>query len=288
VHSVFEVAAGSVIGRDHAAAGRNNQDAFCWLSTAAATLAVVCDGCGSGRYSEVGARLGARLSVEALRRHVPRLGHQSPGVVLEAVRLELLAELGQLAKGMGGGLSQAVADYLLFTIVGAVVTESAAVVFSLGDGVAVVNGVPEVLESPDNEPPYLAYALSGMPPSARSREELCFRALRVLPAADVDAIVIGSDGVGDLLRVAERLLPGRSEPAGPIRQFWDDDRYFRNPAGLGRRLAQLNRPASRIDWERRRVEREHGLLPDDTTLVVVRRRARALDAERAAGPEAQP
>jgi hypothetical protein len=273
VSQAFEVAAGSVLGREHAAAGRNNQDAFCWLSAPGLTLGVVSDGCGSGRHSELGARLGARLAVESLRREAARLALLPAEEVLETVRRALLAELERLARGLGGRLEQVVADYLLFTLVGAAITESDAVVFCLGDGVAALNGRTALLALPDNAPPYLAYALTR--PSDAPR----FRILWRLPAEQVDSILLGSDGVADLVREEARRLPGRPEPSGPLRQFWEEDRYFRNPAGLTRRLTLLNRPASRIDWERRRVERELGLLPDDTTLVVIRRRREsALDA----------
>ena len=72
----FEIAAGTVSGRDHRQAGKNNHDAYVFSSDASGTVAVVCDGCGSGRHSEVGAKIGARLVAGALRRHLHRLHHR--------------------------------------------------------------------------------------------------------------------------------------------------------------------------------------------------------------------
>ncbi|MDO8622315.1 MAG: protein phosphatase 2C domain-containing protein, partial [bacterium] len=54
-----------------------------------------------------------------------------------------------------------------------------------------------------------------------------------------------------------------------IDQFWTDDRYFRNPDMVRRRLTLVNREAVRA--ENGMLARTPGLLPDDTTLVVIRR-----------------
>jgi hypothetical protein len=268
----FELAAGSVVGRDHVAAGRNNQDAFCFWTGPGALLAVVADGCGSGRFSEVGARIGARLVVEALRRHAGRLGAWPADCMLEYVRLDVLESLRTLAAAMGGSLSQTVADYLLFTVVGAVVTEAEAFVFTLGDGVYAVNGEIQALTSPGNEPAYLGYALSGSTLADADSERLRFTVQRRLPTAAMKTLLVGSDGVGDLIAAAASRVPGRDEELGGLAQFWEDDRHFRNPANVGRRLTLANRDVQRVDWDGRRLEREHGLLPDDTTLAVMRRR----------------
>jgi len=58
ISSVFEVAAGSVIGRDHLRplGWKNNQDGYAIRSSADSIVAVVTDGCGSETKSEVGPR----------------------------------------------------------------------------------------------------------------------------------------------------------------------------------------------------------------------------------------
>ena len=254
MNGAFELAAGTVTGRDHVFARRNNQDAFCTWSGDQGVIAVVADGCGSGRASEVGARLGARLVIEALRRRLARRAEAPIEVLLESVRLDVLESLRRLAADMGGQLAQSLSDYLLFTVVGAVLTDSEAFVFVLGDGVVVVNDDAEVIACDGNSPPYLAYGLTHDDGGPR------FQVRRALPVRDVDSILIGTDGVADLMAVE------------PLRRFWEDDQVFRNPAGITRRLALLNRDVQRIDWAGRRVERRHGLLPDDTTLVVLRRK----------------
>jgi hypothetical protein len=58
-----------------------------------------------------------------------------------------------------------------------------------------------------------------------------------------------------------------------LSQFWTGDDWFANPDLLRRRLCLAARACSRPNWEDRRLQRFPGLLPDDTTLIVIRRRS---------------
>jgi len=278
MQDAFEVAAGSVAGRDHVHAGRNNQDAFCLWSGPEAVVAVVADGCGSGRWSEVGAQVGSRLVVQGLRRRLDRGGQPEPDSLLEDLRRDVLRELTTLAGALGERRSATVADLLLFTLVGAVVGPEEAFVFTLGDGVFAVNGDVHVLEAPDNAPAYLGYGVDGSPTGADAPR---FLVRRRLPTAAVESLLVATDGAADLVTARDRRLPGRTESVGPLARFWEDDLHFANPAGLGRRLQVLNRTLQRVDWASRSVAREPGLLSDDTTVAVIRRRRRAGQVERA-------
>ncbi len=240
--SDFEIAGGTVAGRDHVNLGRNNQDAFCWSSTPEATVAVVADGCGSGRLTEVGAQIGARLVAEALRRRAAYLDDETAEDLLERVRLDVLAQLQVLGNAMGGGFRQVVSDYFLFTVLGFVVAPRRTVLFGIGDGVVGVNGSIQRLVAEDNTPAYLAYAL--VPSGAGAPAPPPFVVHASLSTVDVRSLLVGTDGVEEVTAVSE---------------FWEADRYFTNPFNVGRRLAQLNR--------------KPGVLPDDSTLVVLRRRA---------------
>lgn len=238
---LYEVAAGSVPGRDHAAAGRNNQDAFAWTIGDAAAVAVVCDGCGAKPSSEIGARIGARLAVRTVARRLAHADPRSPRFWDEA-RDDMLAGLSRAAEFVDPE------EGLLFTVVGLAIAPSGGALFALGDGYAVWNGEEIRLgPCPGNEPPYLAYGLFG--------RTVRFEVLRTGP---VDRVLLGTDGVGDL---ADRL--------GGTGEFWED-RYFRNPDAVRRRLALLNREVVRL--ETGGLVRRPGVLPDDTTLVAVRRR----------------
>lgn len=233
----FEVAGGSVPGRAHAAAGRNNQDAFTWANVGDGVVAVVCDGCGSSPHSEVGAKLGARLLVRAV---VARLAERAPlEATLEAARMDVLARLRLVAGAMSGPgeYGAAVLAHFLFTVVGAVVSEDAVTTFTLGDGLVAIDGARRVLGPfENNEPPYLGYALLG--DGARHR------GFDVRSGAPARSVLLGTDGAVDL------------DDLGP---YCDDDRVFANPDTLRRRLTVQSRAAR---------------LSDDTTLVAIRRRPR--------------
>ena len=249
----FELAGGSVIGRDHVRLGRNNQDAFCWSATPHATVAVVADGCGSGRYSEVGAQLGARLLVQAIRTRAAAFDELPAEEVLERARQDVLMQLGVLVDGMGGSTSQVVSDYWLFTSLGFALTPRSFVVFGVGDGVVAVNGRTCVFTAPNNEPAYLGYGLA--------RSSFDAAALRFTVHArggceDLESLLVGTDGAGELAAASP----------GAMAELWEQDRYFANPYNVGRRLTQLSRTATRpIEGVAPIV------LPDDTTLVVLRR-----------------
>ena len=269
VQGLFDIAAGSVTGRDHVLAGRNNQDAYHWACLPQAVMAVVCDGCGSGKHSEVGAQIGARLLIEAMARAL-----QGPARAFwDCVRQDVLTQLRCLAEQLGGSFPSTVQDYFLFTIVGALVTPRRTFCFSLGDGVMIVNGDQIRLGSfPDNAPPYLAYELFDVhngTPSALSQE---FWMQRVWPTTAVQSIVLGTDGLETFLRAATRRIPGKPTAVGPLQQFWQEERYFTNPDAVRRTLALVNREVVQPNWEVQRLDRHAGLLPDDTTLVVIRRR----------------
>lgn len=258
----FEIAGGTVTGQAHVAAGRNNQDAFSWERSGDGFVAVVCDGCSTAPHSEVGAQLGARLLTRAA---APLLESAAdPAELLEQVRRGVLDALRSLATGLAGGRSgpafaRAVLDHFLFTVVGALVTPRWATTFSLGDGLAVLNGDRLQLGPfPGNEPPYLAYAL--LPGSARERP---FELHPPVPVEEVRSLLLATDGALDLEARADRAVPGRGELVGPLSQFWSEDRFFANRDMVRRRLAVVARGP------------RGGLLPDDTTVVVARRREAA-------------
>jgi hypothetical protein len=233
----FDVAAGSVVGTDHLRAGKNGHDGLCVVAEEDCIVAVVTDGCGSGAHSEVGAKLGAAIAARALREMVRTTSDVSAGSTLwPGAASRTLAALSEVAAMLATPLERAVYDYLLFTVVGVVVTPGRTAFFSCGDGVYAANGTTRVLGPwPGNAPPYLGYAL--VDESAPT-----FTVERVIPTADVDNLAIATDGAAAI-------------DLGP---FWNDPRSFRNPDAVRRRLYLLSKSR---------------LLPDDTTVVTLRRRA---------------
>ena len=266
----FELAAGSVRGREHLRLERNNQDAYAILRNEQYTVAVVCDGCGSGQHSEVGAQIGARLTIKSLTRALSNQFSKGNPIsfheLLEQVRQDLLRQIDNLAQAMGGNWVQTLKDYFLFTIVGVVITSTEILVFSLGDGVIIINGQEIDLGSfPGNSPPYLAYGL------CETVSNHGFRSHLLPPLEQVESILIGTDGVRELMNVAQQQLPGKQELVGLISQFWQEDHYFTNPDQIRRRLSLINREVTKFDRQTQKLQKTPGLLPDDTSLVVLRR-----------------
>jgi hypothetical protein len=97
----------------------------------------------------------------------------------------------------------------------------------------------------DNQPPYLAYDLLGMPATAHVEAW----------HASAGQIVVATDGVMDL--ALDGLLDGR------------DPRALGHPDGLRRWLAVRARGAERIDWDARRVVRTPAALQDDGAVAVL-------------------
>jgi hypothetical protein len=254
----FTLTAASVIGREHVRTGRSNQDGVALHHDGELIVAAVTDGCSSGRYSEVGARLGAAH----LAGWVPQLWRTlggckaAPADVAREATDALLAYLYSVSGGLKPGgpdeLAGAVGDYLLFGFLCAVVDRERAVVFGIGDGVFSLNGVTTVLDpGPENAPDYLAYRLLGV----RGRRIQALVHLNV-PAATVSSLVIGTDGLADLLaRSGEALKDGA--PQGGLEQFEQGALYSKNPAQVQKRLTVIG------ELNRR--------LPDDTTLALIRR-----------------
>lgn len=272
----FELAAGSVIGRRHRQSGRNNQDAYYWRRDEAALVAVVCDGCSSSPFSEVGAHIGARLVATTIHQYVQ---HQGAGSLQQShnwatIQHELLQALATIATYLSPDRIQVIHDCLLFTVVAAVITPDQTWIAAMGDGEIALNGdwITLPIAQP-NQPPYLAYGLIADHPIDIAPTELNLTVRCQVPTPTVQTLVIGTDGVQDLRQACDRTLPGKTDLVGPVDQFWTADAYFRNPDQLRRRLTLINRDSpSRLD-SGPVSSSTTGLLPDDTTLIVVRRRA---------------
>jgi hypothetical protein len=229
-----QIAAASVIGREHRRTDRPCQDAFAVRRGERAVVAVVCDGCGSGAHSELGARLGANLLAAALVRRLDRGEAVAAVATWRGACDEVVARLAGLVPLLGDDARAAIARHLLFTVLAAAVTADGAAILAIGDGVIVVDGVPRVLEADDNAPAYLGYELLGAP-----------AALELTAPPSPSSIVLGTDGALPLL--------------GELVALDGDDRLFTHPDALRRKLAIAGR--------------EPGLLGDDATVVALRRRA---------------
>lgn len=252
-------ATGSVIGREHVRTQRNNQDGLGLLIQDDLLVGVVTDGCSSGRYSEVGARLGASWLAHWVPVHAERHGSvQSPAFIhdVTAGLLDFLDDVARRLHPDPAARPATVQDYLLFTFLVVVLTPAETCFFGLGDGVWGVNGEVRTLEAGEgNAPPYLAYRLVGeaLTGPVGSLQPVVHAHW---PTAAVDHVVIATDGASTIdQRAADRLPNG--DLVGGVAAMARDPRFGRNPSLLQKRLTVLGEVNR---W-----------LHDDTTMVVVQR-----------------
>ena len=295
----FQIAAGSVVGKDHISSGkcligRNNQDAFAIRRTPEFIAAFVNDGCGSGKHSEVGAWIAANALADGvvrnyfdrpLRTIINKDGLWDETLrlqlALESTRKNLLAQIRLLANSFGGSFSQTINDYFLFTTVGILITPEITQIVAIGDGMYALEDIDTFLIDdptlnnlgpfPGNMPPYMAYDLVD---TSIDPELIKFHVVESISTRSLGGALIGSDGVEDLIRSTYQKIPGSKENVGPMYQFWGNDSYFDNPDALSRKLRRCNAEVKRLDHETGRIVTHNRLLPDDTTLISIRRSAR--------------
>lgn len=233
-------AAAAVSGARHVRTGRNGQDAAgVWLAPGRGAI-VVCDGCGSGTSSEVGARIGAELVIGALARRIA--GDVTEPAFWTEVRAEVVAALEGFVRAMPGPRERIVHDYFLFTTLAAIVVGDHVAVWAIGDGAYAIDGrVRELGPFENNQPPYLAYDLVGNPQVA------------TLDVTTGTSVIVATDGVAEI----------------GLDRFAGIDRFVAHPDALRRQLAVFARAHERIDWDARRVDRTPALLQDDGAVAML-------------------
>lgn len=267
----FQLAAGSVIGREHRRTGRNNQDAYHVQVTPETLIAVVCDGCGSGQHSEVGAKIGAKLLPKMITQTLAESEFDlTDSGFWTQVCDRTLSHLHSLIVAMGGDYRQEsyweiVSDYFLFTLVSVIFTRSKVLFSIIGDGITFWNKNQETISFLNNTPPYLAYNLKPYL-SQKIDQYIPFQISSPIETKHIQSLVLGTDGVKELIQKSEHNIPGKTEKVGHISQFWTEDRYYKNPDQLRRTLSLINREITNPGQPK-----EVGLLPDDTTLIVIRK-----------------
>lgn len=258
----FVVAWGSVSGRHHRRLQRDNQDGVAVAATPQRVVIAVADGCSAGRHSEVGARLCARWLCAWLPRYAPRAGALADVEQLAAVGAGLQAFLRGWALALcpdPAALPAVVQDFCLTTVLAAILDDDHLAIIGAGDGAFSVNGQLTVLEpGPGNRPAYLAYAMLERDQLARDAPRPRLALHRILATTDVDSVLLATDGLLELRERPQQPLRDGSLVGGP-EQFERQPRFVHNPSLVQKRLTQLAA-----------VE---GLLEDDTTAVLLRRRA---------------
>jgi len=274
IYREFENASGSIVGKYHLRIGLNNQDNYLLMDHPDHIVAIVCDGCGSGPTSEVGATLGSSMvSWELSASGLYRLGDDRKEIdlCLERVRRLIVDRIVSVAFKVGLPFVTAISDSFLFTIVAAVIGKEHTYIISFGDGFYALNGnVKEIGPFENNAPPYIAYG--AVEERLEKRDDLKFVLHEVIPTSELQSLLIATDGLGDFIDAMDKKLPGKDESVGDVSQFWTNDLYFSNQAAVGRRLSLTNRSVGKFDRQSNRLTHEHGYLKDDTTLISIRRK----------------
>ncbi len=148
---------GQIIGHDHIARRINCQDGYALLQTDDYVIGIVCDGCGEGKHSEIGAKLAAQylagqilalLEEGTLLSELPQLLHTR--------LIAYLDELVQVSQPLQP--LQFIRENLLFTTLGVVCTKQESLLFAAGDGTILINDTLHRINQ-NNKPAYIAYNL---------------------------------------------------------------------------------------------------------------------------------
>jgi len=237
---------GTATGWCHLLKGIGNQDAWTVKTCDEGIVAVIADGCSSIPHPEVGAWFGVDTISELIMQAV--LGgafNTTDGVELEAACQKLFTEIiacfdrlvVNIAQPASAGAQpshdskdEVIQRYMFFTMVAAIVTESATIVISFGDGVFAINDkVTEIQNKGNrNSPPYLGFHMDGCVmsvPSLPQYHQIQIQA--IVPTAEVDSLLIGTDGCLDVIAAENQLAPRcRKKTIGSISQLWRNHKLF--------------------------------------------------------------
>lgn len=267
----FIAIAGTVIGTEHKRTGRNNQDGY-FIATNDYTLAAaVSDGCSSSASSEVGAKLLSRfVAEEALKLMKYECVIQGSEIIgrLEERTIEYARKILSLHQNPVSALD----EMFLATIVGVIMNDYFTTIFALGDGAFSVNGELEIIDE-NNTPNYLAYKV--FPGNYEVDESrIKFRVRKEIFTDEVRSVIIATDGAAELSEKADWTVSilGKEETVKGINQFEKNGKYLKNPSLLQKRLNQLNMEKITVDWESREMRKIGGILSDDTTIILIKRK----------------
>lgn len=288
----FQVSAGSIPGRRHVGCGnlligKNNQDALGVHRTESFLLASVHDGCSSGQFSEVGALMAPKLLAAAVHKALVQLGENplDPQILIELTNSHFLDALFHIVDKLSPQetFDETLLKYFLFTTVAALIVQDTCLIFACGDGYVWVNDSLTCLAPHfGNTPSYIAYSLlanrNNLTEAARASS---FSAVSMTPLAELDSLILATDGASPLIPDNDKQIPGKVTLVGKITDLPKEDRHFNdnNLEQLTLWLRQLNSEVTRLGTTESGplLKRHYGLLEDDTTLICIRRRREHVD-----------
>lgn len=196
----------SVPGVSHRRVGKECQDSLVAITKENLTLLLVSDGLGAVANSKVGSVLLSQMvrrMVEDASQKVAEASTTLEPLEFSArfttwLNRELPRQIGA-AKAFLGDTSNSEEDgYMLATLVGAIITDSATVIFGCGDGIFAIDGKVSCIDPKETNVPDLpVYALR-----AGSTEQGRLRVFHAQRTSTVSSVLIGTDGAMELLPTA--------------------------------------------------------------------------------------
>ena len=212
----FLVAGAAIVGRAHAALGKNRQDAVAYARGSWGACGVVADGCGSGEASELGAILSANAMLVAVARSMAEGASPRDALLLGTIAVRDALATVALGCSEASARITFVAKHLLATVLAFVATRDGGAILAAGDGIARVDEHWFVFDE-ENAPRYIGYRVI-----ERERTEP-----RVVELARPSLIAIGTDGFDRASLDEASLIARREATEGDDRLARDLVRHMR-------------------------------------------------------------
>ncbi|MBP6256616.1 protein phosphatase 2C domain-containing protein [Patescibacteria group bacterium] len=260
-HTV-EFTAGSIIGASHRKKGGNNQDSYTTYCDDTLFIGLISDGCSNKDNPYSRSDVGSALLCEFTTSSILSLRHQIGNeTFFQTLFLDVCDRIA-LHLSLIEQPERYASKYLQATLLGCIICDNQVWIFSCGDGLYFLNGTQyTILPQEGNSPVYLAYKFTPVLPNTLSSEtldrELRFHVQQSICMDEVDSVLLGSDGLQELIDAHDQIIHVRNEPIGEINQWWTKDLYFRNPVSATNWLRMMN---------------EGGYCKDDVTLIGLRKK----------------
>ncbi len=239
---MFRIRTAIKTGRKHLQNGMNCQDALRVIEEQEVeipyVIAVACDGCSDGKFSEVGANLGATfLATQAYYYLTKGIKPLNIGNLLYQDLISAMKNfLDQFKFRNDAEKALFVKEHMLFTAMGVVITKDEGIIFASGDGVITLND-ESLFREQDNKPIYIGYNLVDIRFFTTSVQLPNGFDLIHLDIKNISKLAIGSDA-------------WKEEPEF-LKEVWG----FNHPRGLQRKLNV---------WSN-----ENHLFKDDVSIITV-------------------
>lgn len=161
----YTIIQGGIIGRYHLMRRENYQDAIRSTETDRYIIGVVCDGCGSGDFSEVGSNLLSGWMLDSLVMYIKsnlNLENMIQSSIDRTVnKIHLLTNISY---NIESDRQKFVENHMLATILGVVIDKktNTGLAFSIGDGTIVIDDYIHEINQ-NNAPMYLSYVALNQP-----------------------------------------------------------------------------------------------------------------------------